>query len=514
MKIGPFTQDGITVGPLDVPEPVEQDGKWWEAMEYRPAMIKDSYRIENDGVHIVTGIPSARPVWINKLIPRATAAELAAIGMKERDGRPVLVEDGNMIWDYDGINKVPVIQNYVGRYRFVLIPSNKAHAPDCAVNLNARHDCSCGADKPKRKGWHDVDDFYKDDPPVSDWDGPVPPAPSTVADKYLDIIRRARKELVEGRKNGDADVDDVDDNYFEAVKILDEIDACPECGVPGCMDIEHPPSRDFPGHTDAEHPPTGNITPCDYGNPTPDSKPCPVCGKKWCTEFHSVPAQPADKQQPKELPCPNCGATGTLNGKTCWICGGNKTLPVLDENVLKAQTAAQPAPGTLNSDVPDKDGYIYFDDGRPKVDGDEVHRKDGRWVASLHLSHEKTDLGKRYRRKVKPEPPKAEVHTSCFGCWNLRVGPGPAHHDCNTCWELNDAGNEYLRRNWTPAPAEEPRFTASQCAAWIRGNILIGCDGTESPRYAERNRLVRWLADESGDPEEGIAAVTGKEVSK
>jgi len=122
--------DGTPVD-IEKPEPIEQDRKWWEFTEYRSVKMGDHYLYEmQDGVGYC--IEDHRNVflhWIASEIPRATVEQLRAIGMKERDGRPVKITPENykdIIWtgnaDSSFAGYVSGYKENIGQYRFVLVP--------------------------------------------------------------------------------------------------------------------------------------------------------------------------------------------------------------------------------------------------------------------------------------------------------------------------------------------------------------------------------------------------------
>jgi hypothetical protein len=116
-------EDGTLVD-IEKPGPIEQDGKWWEFTVFRPAKNKENtldHSWDDEGCNgLVRPVvkDTARPYWIASEIPRATASQLRAIGMKERDGRPVICKGGNRVWDFGVHDEL----SFVGKYRFVLEP--------------------------------------------------------------------------------------------------------------------------------------------------------------------------------------------------------------------------------------------------------------------------------------------------------------------------------------------------------------------------------------------------------
>jgi len=124
--------DGTPVD-IEKPEPIEQDGKWWEFTEYRSVKMGDHYLYEmQDGVGYC--IEDHRNVflhWIASEIPRATTEQLRAIGMKERDGKPVICKHDDVVWNGGGFTRLidflkdhgeDIYNRHIGKYRFALVP--------------------------------------------------------------------------------------------------------------------------------------------------------------------------------------------------------------------------------------------------------------------------------------------------------------------------------------------------------------------------------------------------------
>ena len=108
--------------PVDIAKPgaIEQDGKWWEFMEYRSPK-QDEYYQRPGCILRQANYDYADAYWIASEIPRATPEQLRAIGMKERDGRPVKVKEGESYWSK---LETPQTRSPDGIvcYRFVLEP--------------------------------------------------------------------------------------------------------------------------------------------------------------------------------------------------------------------------------------------------------------------------------------------------------------------------------------------------------------------------------------------------------
>jgi hypothetical protein len=117
--------------PVDVEKPgaIEWDGKWWEFTEYRRPQ-KNEFCSNDDKTALWRSEGVSRyPNWIASEIPRATPEQLAAIGMKEREGRPVECKAGDCVWTSSEVHPVAGMfsaqGSVVGKYRFVLEPVEK-----------------------------------------------------------------------------------------------------------------------------------------------------------------------------------------------------------------------------------------------------------------------------------------------------------------------------------------------------------------------------------------------------
>ena len=127
-----YDEHGIQVGEIERPEPVEQDGKWWEPVEYRLPQ-KDEYALSShESIYRSEGV-SIIPFWIMQPIPTPTAEQLKAIGMKKRDDRPVEVKLNDMVWNGDGSYGNAML----GSCRWVLVPAEKVKIP---VTINPTED--------------------------------------------------------------------------------------------------------------------------------------------------------------------------------------------------------------------------------------------------------------------------------------------------------------------------------------------------------------------------------------
>jgi hypothetical protein len=134
MKI--FDERGKQVGEIEKPEPVEQDGVWYEAVEYRAPKEGDNY-ISYTGM-VVTAIFDDYPKshWIMRPIPTPTSEQLKAIGMKLRDDSPVECKNDEIIWgglsacrlDPHGSNAI-----HLGTYRWHLVKDESAPVKSCGT---------------------------------------------------------------------------------------------------------------------------------------------------------------------------------------------------------------------------------------------------------------------------------------------------------------------------------------------------------------------------------------------
>jgi len=117
-------EDGTLVD-IEKPGAIEQDGKWWEFVGLREVKSGEVY-LYNDNLFTAARDNEHRGLqkeyWIASEIPRATAEQLKAIGMKEGNGgRPVVYVTGEKIWTQSGVSKV-IQGTETGRCRFVLVP--------------------------------------------------------------------------------------------------------------------------------------------------------------------------------------------------------------------------------------------------------------------------------------------------------------------------------------------------------------------------------------------------------
>ena len=126
MKI--YDEHGAQVGELERPEPVEQDGVWYEAVAYRkPLPGENVYDLEE--VHLLKSCSDRCREWVMRLIPTPTAEQLKAIGMKKRDDRPVEVKLNDMVWNGDGSYGNAML----GSCRWVLVPAEKSICAGCTT---------------------------------------------------------------------------------------------------------------------------------------------------------------------------------------------------------------------------------------------------------------------------------------------------------------------------------------------------------------------------------------------
>ncbi len=128
MKI--YDEHQKLVGELERPGPVEQDGTWYEAVEYRIPKEDELY-FYHDKLLVSFGAAD-KLWWIMRPIPRATAGQLNAIGMRERDDRPVEVHERDEYWETDGVH-LNSTSTYTapekGKYRWVLEDMPAAKEP-------------------------------------------------------------------------------------------------------------------------------------------------------------------------------------------------------------------------------------------------------------------------------------------------------------------------------------------------------------------------------------------------
>ena len=134
MKI--YDEHGAQVGELQRPEPCQNYTNlfWYEAVEFREAVYGEMY-FYGGNVHKCDTLRTAswNNFWIASVIPRATPEQLKAIGMKERDQRPVEVKLNDMVWNGDGSYGNAML----GSCRWVLVPAEKVKIP---VTINPTED--------------------------------------------------------------------------------------------------------------------------------------------------------------------------------------------------------------------------------------------------------------------------------------------------------------------------------------------------------------------------------------
>lgn len=166
--------NGVDVEP-ERPEPVEQDGVWYEDIDLRPPKEDDNY-ISYTG-KVVTALFNdygKLPHRIMRPIPRPTPEQLAAIGMRERDQGPVECEPGDVIWGLNlrsdtGHTCVSSLMSPLnnGKHRWVLVPADNPpvavpvekevehySCEGCGNNrINSCPACYEPGDSDKRKNW-------------------------------------------------------------------------------------------------------------------------------------------------------------------------------------------------------------------------------------------------------------------------------------------------------------------------------------------------------------------------
>ena len=113
--------------PVDIEKPgvILQDGKWWEFVEFRKAevgeTIYDDKCCQTNLLRMASG-HTVSEYWIASEIPRATPEQLKAIGMKERDERPVACLPGLAVWNRLYRDVTVHDTDLLGKYRFALVP--------------------------------------------------------------------------------------------------------------------------------------------------------------------------------------------------------------------------------------------------------------------------------------------------------------------------------------------------------------------------------------------------------
>jgi hypothetical protein len=124
--------NGVNIDLGERPEPVEDGGQWWEAVEYRkPLPGENVYDLEE--IHLIKSCSNRCREWIMRPIPAPTPEQLKAIGMRERDDRPVECKSGDKIWD--GTRCATYYSGFGHMHRWVLedVPVEKEPAhTECA----------------------------------------------------------------------------------------------------------------------------------------------------------------------------------------------------------------------------------------------------------------------------------------------------------------------------------------------------------------------------------------------
>ncbi len=133
-----FDEHGTLVGEIEKPGPVKQDGVWYETTGLRNPKKREltiPIYSEFDECLIRPVIKDTKkPCWIMSLIPRATPKQLKAIGMRERDDRPVECKSGDKIWRGDRC--VTYYSGFGPMCRWVLedVPREKSFCEGCTTN--------------------------------------------------------------------------------------------------------------------------------------------------------------------------------------------------------------------------------------------------------------------------------------------------------------------------------------------------------------------------------------------
>lgn len=143
------------VADIPKPEPIEQDGKWWEFPKIGIPKRGHKYYHTGGGLRECFdgwGNFAWNIRWIASEIPRATPEQLRAIGMRERDGRPVECKEGDKVWN-GGSSELTICDNekecpcreISGKYRFVLVPDvqeeKHIQCRDCASEIDGQMIC-------------------------------------------------------------------------------------------------------------------------------------------------------------------------------------------------------------------------------------------------------------------------------------------------------------------------------------------------------------------------------------
>jgi len=130
MKI--YDERGKQIGAIDRPEPVEQGGVWYEAVEFRSPKKGEMFK-RCDKNHILPAICDEQDDgrWIMRPIPTPTSSQLDAIGMKLDGDRPTICVSGKCGYVWDGEHVLTYISPthvLVGTYRWRLVKADPAKA--------------------------------------------------------------------------------------------------------------------------------------------------------------------------------------------------------------------------------------------------------------------------------------------------------------------------------------------------------------------------------------------------
>jgi len=141
MKIK-INDQGIT-GELEVPGPIQQDGKWWEFKEFRTPQKFENYLVKNNGkIHCAPWNYFINSYWIASEIPEPPPEQLRAIWMRCPAGRPMVVKDGDCIWNgkrqWNICKENDPKKEHIGRYRFVLAPVGEQTATEPEVHISCK----------------------------------------------------------------------------------------------------------------------------------------------------------------------------------------------------------------------------------------------------------------------------------------------------------------------------------------------------------------------------------------
>lgn len=126
------TINGKTIE-IDDPGLIEQDGKWWESVEYRVASYNEYSLTPLHPKTVIRSIfaEGCAPGWIVQEIPKPTDAQVRAIGKVLEGAVPVLCVEGDFVWTKHGpFTAVGCLRHHIGKYRWRLKDTPKVDK-DC-----------------------------------------------------------------------------------------------------------------------------------------------------------------------------------------------------------------------------------------------------------------------------------------------------------------------------------------------------------------------------------------------